>query len=239
MGQKFIQRLILTDSEILFIFKDMKVILIGATGLVGGEITRHLVRVPNVDQIEIFSRRELNFSHEKINQHIVDFSRIDQWKEKIHGDILFSALGTTLSAAGTKKNQYLVDHDYQLKVAHFGSLNGVKTYVLISSVNADAHSLFFYLRMKGELEEKIRSLPFTSISILRPGPLSGKRENIRFKEILSTSLLTLIPESVLTPSLVPVEASKVSEVAIQCALEAKTGVTVISAEQILRFSSPQ
>jgi uncharacterized protein YbjT (DUF2867 family) len=215
----------------------MKVIIIGATGLVGGELTKLLIAHPLVTEVEVFSRRDLGMTHPKLKVHIVDFERMDLWRNKLRGDVLFSALGTTLKKAGSKEKQYLVDHDYQLKVSESAAMNGVKTYVLISSVNADPKSPFFYLRMKGELENKIATLPFYSINILRPGPLKGEREGVRLNEVLTNKLLDLVPQSLLTPGLRPIEALKVSQVALKAALQSERGIHVIGPGDIHRCSS--
>ncbi len=215
----------------------MKAIIIGATGLVGGGLTKLLAEHSLVTQVEVFTRRDLGMTHPKVKVHLVDFEKVDLWKDKLKGDVLFSALGTTLKAAGSKEKQYLVDHDYQLKVSESAALNGVKTYVLISSVNADPKSPFFYLRMKGELENKIASIPFHSINILRPGPLKGEREGVRIKEVLTNKLLDLFPQTLLKPGLRPIDALKVSQVALRAGLRAEPGIHVIGPGEIHEWSS--
>jgi uncharacterized protein YbjT (DUF2867 family) len=210
----------------------MKAIVIGATGLVGRHITESLLQNPSINEVVVFVRRQLPFSNPKLKVHIVDFEKMD-WKNEIQGDVLFSALGTTIKVAGTKEAQYRIDHDYQFQVAEAASKNGVSSYVLISSVNADEKSRFFYLKMKCELEEKVRNLPFKSISILRPGPLKGHREKERLNEQVANGILDHLPSFLVTPGMRPVDGKKVAQVAVKEGLSGKSGVRIITPKMIL------
>ncbi len=210
----------------------MKAIVVGATGLVGELIVKNLINNPSIDEILVFSRRELSFHDERLKVHLVDFEKLTEWKSQILGDILFSALGTTLKASGSKEAQFKVDHDYQLEIAKAALMNGVKKFVLISSVNADPNSHFFYLKMKGDLEQKVALLAFESIIILRPGPLVGFRQKTRLGERSSLFLLKLIPNFFLTPGMRPVLASIVAKTAVKEALSGFDGIRIIGPREI-------
>lgn len=210
----------------------MKIIVLGATGLVGSEIIKKLLSLTEVSEISVFTRRELSLTHPKLKVKTVNFDNITDWSHEIKGDILFSALGTTLKQAGSKEAQYLVDHNYQLKVAESAVLNGVTKMVLISSVNADPASHFFYLRMKGELEQNISFLNFQSFIILRPGPIEGLRSIPRIGEKLSLTFLRLMPEFLLTPGMKPVTAKRVAEKAVLLGLILENGIHIIGPKEI-------
>jgi uncharacterized protein YbjT (DUF2867 family) len=62
---------------------------------------------------------------------------------------------------------------------------GTKVYVLISSSGADVKSNFAYTRMKGEIEEGVKSLGFERTVILRPGLIAGQREESRPAEAVA------------------------------------------------------
>ncbi len=211
----------------------MKAIVIGATGLVGKSITEKLLENTAVGSVQIFVRRSTGLVHKKLIETIIDFDKFDTWKSQLKGDILFSALGTTLKTAGSKEAQVKVDYEYQLQVAKASAENGVKKYVLISSVNADPKSPFFYLKMKGELEEKISTLSFEAIHILRPGPLKGHRETSRLNEVISTKFLDLLPKVLVSAGMRPVAGEKVAEVAIKAGLSAEKGIHIHGAKSIL------
>ena len=210
----------------------MKAIIVGATGLVGELIVKNLINNPSINEILVFSRRELSFHDERLKVHLVDFEKLPDWKSQISGDILFSALGTTLKASGSKEAQFKIDHDYQLEIAKTALINGVKKFVLISSVNADPKSHFFYLRMKGELEQKIALLAFKSFVILRPGPLVGSRVKPRLGERRSLFFLNLIPHFLLTPGMRPVLALKVAKTAVKAGLADLDGIRIIGPREI-------
>ncbi len=210
----------------------MKVIVIGATGLVGRWILLKLLDTPTVDEIIVFSRKQVDVVHEKIKVHLVDFERVSEWESLIRGDVLFSALGTTLKAAGSKKAQFRVDFDYQYNVAKCALKNGVKKLVLISSVNADPQSSFFYLSMKGKLEQELSFLDFKSLIILRPGPLVGQRSVPRIGEIISHAFLKVIPNVLLTYGMRPISGEKVASVAIHSMKNNHIGIKIIGPKEI-------
>ncbi len=164
-------------------------IIIGATGATGRNLLNQLLSDPNFSKIKIFIRRDIELSHPKLEKFIVDFKSIECWKENIVGDILFSALGTTLKQAKSKKNQHEIDYGHQYSVAKQASLNGVKTYVLVSAFGAKSKSPIFYSRMKGELEEAITPLDFEKIHIFQPGILKRLTKDHRFFENLSVKMI--------------------------------------------------
>src|SRR5690606_10772270 len=97
--------------------------------------------------------RSLDIRHEKLHVHVIDFDKPEQWERLVDGDVLFSCLGTTLKAAGSKEAQWNVDYGYQYAFAKAARNNGVNSYVLVSASNASPSSPFFYAKMKGKLEE--------------------------------------------------------------------------------------
>ncbi|HEX7356077.1 MAG TPA: NAD(P)H-binding protein [Ignavibacteriaceae bacterium] len=146
-------------------------IIIGATGLVGSELTKKLLIDNRYDKVKVFVRRTTGISNTKIEEHIVDFDKIDTWKNHITGDELYSALGTTIKKAGSKEVQYKIDFDYQYITAKLASENGVQKYLLVSSIGANSKSKNFYLNMKGNLDNAVQLFPFDQILIFRPSIL--------------------------------------------------------------------
>lgn len=167
-------------------------IVIGATGLVGRYLTQQLLEEDYFGQVIVFVRRSTGISHNKLVEHIIDFKNLDTIKGKVNGDVLFSALGTTLKQAGSKNAQYLVDYTYQYEVAKIASDTGVKKYFLVSSSGANSGSRFFYTRMKGELDNAVSSLSFSQINIFRPSLLLGERPEKRTMEIIGSKIIKLI-----------------------------------------------
>lgn len=157
-------------------------IVIGATGLVGNELVKLLLADDQYQKIRVFSRRTTGFENEKLDEHLVDFNDFENWKNDVSGDVLFSSLGTTIKQAGSKDAQYKVDYTYQFQVARAAAENGVKQLVLISSLGANSKSSIFYSRIKGDLDQAVRELPFKSVFIFRPSALVGNRREERAGE---------------------------------------------------------
>jgi len=166
--------------------------VIGASGLVGHQIINQLLFHSEFDKIRIFVRRKTRFLHPNLEEVIIDFNQPESWKHLVQGDILFSTLGTTLKQVKTKKNQYMVDFTFQHEFAKAASENGVPTYVLVSSLGANTKSLFFYSRMKGELEESVKILNFKRLIIFRPSILDGFRTEKRLGEKIALSFSRII-----------------------------------------------
>ena len=135
--------------------KSLNAIVIGATGATGQAIVAQLLEDKAFNSVSVFVRRKPNIEHEKLIIHQIDFSRLEDFKDLIKGDVLFSALGTTLKEAGNKEKQYLVDFTYQYEFAKIASGNGINQYSLVSSAGANENSFFFYPKIKGKLETSI------------------------------------------------------------------------------------
>lgn len=179
------------------IIMDKTAIVIGATGMVGAQLIQLLLENEEYKLIKIFSRRSIELTNPKIKEYIVDFDNLKSFVDKINGDVLFSTMGTTIRAAGSKEAQYKVDYTYQFEVAKAAAENGVNSYVLVSSAGANARSKFFYMRMKGKLDESVKMLPFKNISIIRPASLVGERAEKRAGEKLAihvtNAMVKIIP----------------------------------------------
>lgn len=167
-------------------------IVIGATGLVGKHLTVKLLSDNRYSTIKIFVRHSININNPKLEEHIVTFDEIDKWKNKIHGDELYSAMGTTIRKAKSKKLQYKIDVTYQFEFAKAAAENGVDGFFLVSSVGANPKSKIFYLKIKGELEEMVSTLYFKKIGIFRPSLLTGERDEKRFGEKAAERLLNIV-----------------------------------------------
>lgn len=202
-------------------------IVIGATGLVGNKLIKLLCANNNFEIVKVFHRRAIDITHPKIEFHLIDFDNIKTWNNKISGDVLFSALGTTLKSAGSKKKQYEVDYIYQYEVAKAAAENGVKTYVLVSAKGANADSLFFYMKTKGALELDTAKLPFQSLFFIRPNLLIGDRANSRTGEKVGEVVLNVLNAVGILTSQKPIDGKDVAKKMLEKSLENKNAKTVV------------
>lgn len=170
----------------------MEAILLGASGLIGGELLKFLLADPNYSKVKIIVRKELPITNKKLEQIIADFTTIEAYKDKLQADVVFSCLGSTKKKTPDLKEYYQIDHDYPLLVAKLAKDHGVESFHLVSSLGANRSSSVFYTRMKGETEDDISNLGFKSFHIYRPSLLTGARIENRFMEKLAECIMTVL-----------------------------------------------
>ena len=131
-------------------------LLAGASGLVGDRCLARLLDHPAYDRVTVLSRRPLARSHAKLHVELVNFDGLQSLGERC--DDIFCCLGTTIRKAGSQEVFRRVDHDYPLALARIGKAAGARQFLLVSALGADAQSLVFYSRVKGETENDIAAI---------------------------------------------------------------------------------
>lgn len=212
----------------------MKALVIGATGATGKELVDLLLNNTDYSEVSIFVRRASRKSNSKLTEHVVDFSKLDEFKDLINGDVLFSCLGTTLKDAGSKENQWKIDFDIPAEFAVAAQKNGVKSLVLVSSYGASSKSSVFYSKMKGQLEDYIADLNFPQYIIFRPGPLI--RENTdRWGEKISIKVIKALNAIGLFKNLTPISTAFLAQKLIKAPEQLSSGKTILELDQILKL----
>lgn len=209
------------------------VLLIGATGLVGSECLRLLLRHDAFDRVVVLARRPLvgPSPHPKLQTHLVDFDRLTSAASCFEVDQIICALGTTMKAAGSRARFRAVDLLYPLTAAHLGVEKRVSHFLLVSALGASATSHFFYNRMKGELEDAVSALPYRSVTIARPSVLVGKRERPRAAERFAGGLRALVP-----PQYRPIDAADVARALVLQAVADQPGRRVIESIELRQIA---
>ena len=165
-------------------------IIAGSTGLIGGNVIKVL---SNKKQSAIaLTRRSIPNLPPNITEMIIDFDTFEKNGSLPSCNNVFICLGTTIKTAGSKENFRKVDIDYCLSIARKAKESGAETLSLISSIGANSSSKNFYLRTKGELEESIQSLGFSTVNIFRPSFLVGERSEKRLAEKIAINLAKIM-----------------------------------------------
>ncbi len=167
-------------------------IVAGSTGLIGRQLIEQLCADPDCSRIVALVRRAGKFDYPKVAELVVDYDRLGDYAEDIRGDVVFSCLGTTRKQTPDQKAYFVIDHDYPLHLAQLASANGIPQFHLISSVGANARSSTFYIRLKGQTEQDIATVPFPSGHLYRPSFLDGDRKESRFWEKTGLAVFKVI-----------------------------------------------
>ena len=210
----------------------MKALVLGATGAIGKDLVSQLLQDEVFDRVDIFVRREVPASSDKLVVHVVDFDHPEQWAGELTGDVLFSTLGTTIRAAGSQPAQWKVDYTYQLQAAQSARKNGVPVYALVSSVGADAKSMIFYSKMKGALDRDVQALGFEGCFILRPPSLIRKGSD-RLGEKIGVVALRAFNAIGLMRNFTPMPTEAVAAAMIRPAKSGRNGTGIFTSQEIL------
>ena len=209
----------------------MKAIVIGATGAVGKELVRALLDDARYTEVAVFVRRDPGVTHPKLTAHVINFEQPDTWRALVTGDVLFSALGTSLKQAGSKEAQRRIDYDYQHMFAEAAHANGVAHLVLLSSLGADSRSSIFYLRLKGELDDAVQRLGFDTVHIVRP-PSLIRPEAKRLGETAVVKILQGLNAVGIAKNLAPMSVDTVARCMMEIGTENRGGVQIITGQDI-------
>jgi len=167
-------------------------LIAGATGLVGSSLLKQLLADDQYEKVVIIVRKATDDQHPKLIQKQVDFDSIKSLKLDIKIDDVFCALGTTIKTAGSQDAFYKVDYTYVVNLGNWSAENGVKRFMIVSAMGANAKSGIFYNRVKGEMEATVSQLNIPQIQVFRPSLLLGnrieKRGGEKFAQVIMGSL---------------------------------------------------
>ena len=110
--------------------------------------------------------------------------------------------------------------------------------IFVSSIGADNKSLIYYLKVKGELENNVRRLPYWAIHIMRPSLLLGDREEQRPIEKIAGIVgraFHQMPGSIVA-DLAPIDADEVAKAMVQAAQGFKQGAHIHHGSEIVRLA---
>lgn len=209
--------------------------LIGGTGLTGSFLVRQLLADSAITKVISISRKSLGISNPKLAEVLIsDLAELPSIESKTRADLYFCCLGTTIKAAGSKENFEKVDHAAIVAFAKIARAHDAKSFALVSAMGANANSMIFYNRVKGQTENDVRALGLRSLVIFRPALLVGPRLEFRLAERIITK--TLVPLSSILPARIQKNlVTNAETLATRMLVEGKTspaGVHVMQAKDI-------
>jgi len=212
----------------------------GATGLIGQALLAQLLDADRYGRVEVVARRPLTSPlarHPHLAVRIGDGAELAGAEPA--ADDVYIALGTTIKVAGSEAAFRAVDFDLVVAIARAARQAGASRLGVVSALGADATSLVFYNRVKGEMEAAVRSLGYSTVVIARPSLLLGDRAALgqptRSGEVWAARLLG--PMLPLVPARVrPIEAATVAAALIAAMAEDGPALRVLSSADMQRFA---
>jgi uncharacterized protein YbjT (DUF2867 family) len=212
------------------------ILLLGATGLIGGYCLKFLCEDDHYERIVVLTRRALpgHLKHPKVEHHIIDFDRPETYSRFVNTDHLICALGATMKKAGSKESFFTADHTYPLEFAKMALKNGAEHFLIVTACLSSAKSPFFLTRVKGQLEDALFVLEYGSISIFRPSMLLGKRDEFRLGEEVAKSLEKII-SFFLPKKYKPIQGRAVAGAMVKKAVENLPGIHIYESGDIQKM----
>jgi len=209
----------------------MKLIILGATGLVGSHLLEMALNDVRVGHI-FAPVRHLIAPHPKLSAPVIDFENLPECGDFWKADAVICALGTTMKKAGSRDAFRFADYTLPLAAARLARASNTPVWVLNSAVGASDRSRFAYNRIKAELEQDLSTLGFSSLTLVRPSVISGNRPEFRAGERAMIVGLRLISPFI-SRRWHPVAAENIARAMLDAALEPVPGKTVVQSEHML------
>jgi uncharacterized protein YbjT (DUF2867 family) len=178
----------------------MKILLFGATGMVGQGVLRECLLDPEVERVLVVGRSQTGQRHEKLTELVHrDFTDFSAVEAELSGyDACFFCLG--VSSAGMKEPDYRrVTYDYTLAAARtLARLNPGMTFIYVSGAGTDStgKGRSMWARVKGQTENALFELPFKAAYMFRPGaiiPLNGVRSSTSWYNAVYAVIRPIVP----------------------------------------------
>ena len=200
----------------------MKTALIfGSSGLIGGHLVNELIENNNYNKIKLFVRSEPEINDTKLEIIKTDFNNLKNHKEDIKGDDCFFCIGTTKRNSPDKEEYKRIERDIPAEIAEIAKKNSVNSFLYVSSGFADPKNLGAYLRYKGEVEEELKNLNFSTLGIMRPSFLMGNRKKKRLGEKIGIFFFKLLSPLFFGPlkKMKPINSETVAKAMVKVANE--------------------
>ena len=178
----------------------MKVILFGASGMVGQGVLRECLLDPQVQAVLSVGRSATGQTHAKLREIThADFTDFTPIAAQLSGyDACFFCLG--ISSAGMKEADYRhITYDFTLAAAQvLARQNPAMTFIYVSGSGTDSSEKgrSMWARVKGQTENALLRLPFKAAYMFRPGfilPMHGVKSKTTLYRLAYAVLTPLYP----------------------------------------------
>lgn len=205
-------------------------ILLGATGLTGGELLDLLLSDDDYAKVTVLTRRPTGKVHPKLEEHIIDLLSLEKAEDLFSGDVVFCCIGTTRAKTPDKELYQKIDYGIPVTAAAMAQEKGIPVFIGVSSLGADPESRFFYNRTKGEMERDVAGRKIRQTYFLRPSLITGPRGEKRLWENSAEKLMRLF-DFLIPVRYKMISASVIAEAMIQIAKRGHPA-SVIPSEKI-------
>jgi len=209
----------------------MKLLLLGATGLVGSSTLQLALSNDVFSEVIAPTRKALAPRDRLVNPVTSRLEELIPALTSYQPDAVICALGTTQAKAGSKEAFRYVDHELPVAFGKAAHAAGVKTYAIVTAMGASEDSMSFYYRTKGEVERDLGIIGFRSLTICRPSLIGGERQEARRAEQTALALVRLLAP-ILPKKLHVNPADVIAAALLDAVLVAKTGCRWIGAEEM-------
>ncbi|WP_281889710.1 NAD-dependent epimerase/dehydratase family protein [Paenibacillus sp. YYML68] len=215
-------------------------VVVGATGLVGTELVRLLLKESTYERVVVLVRTGMEMSDPRLDQRIISFDQLEQLPQELFREAdVFCTLGTTMKKAKTQEQFMKVDYAYPLSLGQLAKRHGAARMLIVTAMGADAGSMFFYNRVKGMVEKELLSLGLNELYIFRPSLIMGPRAEHRAGESLAQSVSERLPFLFAGPlrPYRPIQARTIAEAMTNVALQrVRPSQSVIRSEEVAQLA---
>jgi uncharacterized protein YbjT (DUF2867 family) len=211
-----------------------KALLLGATGLTGSLLLARLLESELYSSVTVYVRKGTGLSHPKLIEEIINYDSI---QTAVEAEDVFCCLGTTIKTAGTREAFTKVDLHYPVKIARLQLDAGSKRFLAISAMGANPHSMIFYSRTKGLMEEALQRMDYPSLYIFRPSFIVGNRIEKRAGEKMAIRIAGWINPLLAGPlrNYASVKATAIADAMLHYAIHGQSGNHCILSGTIKNF----
>ncbi len=167
-------------------------LILGSSGLTGSYILDLLLKDDSFQSVITINRKPSGIHHPKLTEIISQFNAEKDLAPFVSIDTIFSCLGTTRKKTPDLQQYRNIEIGIPVQYATVALTKNLQGFHFISAVGVQPGSGNFYIRIKSEAEEALKSLHIPHLHIYQPSLLTGQRKEKRPLEKLAASLFPLI-----------------------------------------------